>query len=57
MEWCIHNKFEFVELGEQEDGQTEEFGKVCYGMDRVIEALHAHTWPTMILKGFSLQSF
>lgn len=47
--WCLHNKFELVELEPTGDLECDtEFNK--YGIERIIEALHAHMWPNIVLK-------
>lgn len=49
LNWCIHNKFEMVELEQTGDSEFDtEDNK--YGIERIIEALHAHTWPNIVLK-------
>ncbi|XP_060532599.1 alpha- and gamma-adaptin-binding protein p34-like [Cylas formicarius] len=51
IEWCIKRGFEFVELyplttePAEQDILTEKFG-----IHRIIEALHAHTWSNLVLK-------
>lgn len=51
-EWCLKRGFEFVELyptinnHEQEEDIIEE----KFGVDRIIEALHTHTWPNLVMK-------
>ncbi|XP_034938604.1 alpha- and gamma-adaptin-binding protein p34-like [Chelonus insularis] len=52
-EWCYTHKFELVDMKVPEatsemddDGAHEK-----YGLERLIEALHTHTWPNRILKG------
>jgi len=50
LNWCVHNKFELVELEQTEDLECDTEGNK-YGIERIIEALHAHTWPNIVLKG------
>lgn len=49
--WCLQKKFELIELNGTEDLPESELEHNKYGMDRIIEALHAHMWPNVILKG------
>lgn len=52
--WCIQKKFELVEFELPELSETcEDFDPIHnkYGIERITEALHAHMWPNMILKG------
>ncbi|XP_029174233.1 alpha- and gamma-adaptin-binding protein p34-like [Nylanderia fulva] len=49
LNWCLHNKFELVELDQTGDSESDTEGNK-YGIERIIEALHAHTWPNIILK-------
>ncbi|KAH0945839.1 hypothetical protein HN011_011509 [Eciton burchellii] len=49
LNWCLRNKFELVELQETGDPEFDTDGNK-YGIERIIEALHAHTWPNMVLK-------
>ncbi|CAL1540596.1 unnamed protein product [Lymnaea stagnalis] len=50
-EWCIQNGFELVELQPEINPEDEEddFPETT-GMARVIQALHAHTWPNLSMK-------
>jgi len=50
LDWCLRNKFELVELQEAGDPEFDTDGNK-YGIERIIEALHAHTWPNIVLKG------
>lgn len=50
LNWCVQNKFELVELDQTGDSESDIEGNK-YGIDRIIEALHAHTWPNIVLKG------
>ncbi|XP_050507816.1 alpha- and gamma-adaptin-binding protein p34 [Diabrotica virgifera virgifera] len=52
LEWCLKMGFEFIELyptiqksDHEDDIVTEKFG-----VDRVIEALHSHTWSNLLMK-------
>ncbi|XP_043470497.1 alpha- and gamma-adaptin-binding protein p34-like [Leptopilina heterotoma] len=51
-EWCMQQKFELVELeqGDMKETDDSESGRNAYGIERIIEALQAHTWTNMILK-------
>ena len=49
LNWCLHNKFELVELDQTGDSESDTEGNK-YGIERIIEALHAHTWPNIVLK-------
>ncbi|XP_011878128.1 PREDICTED: alpha- and gamma-adaptin-binding protein p34-like isoform X2 [Vollenhovia emeryi] len=49
LNWCLHNKFELVELEQTGDTECDAEGNK-YGIERVIEALHAHMWPNIVLK-------
>ncbi|XP_015515245.2 alpha- and gamma-adaptin-binding protein p34 [Neodiprion lecontei] len=56
LEWCAQYKFELVDFNRPEavenpDDSEDENEK--HGIDRIVEALHAHTWPNMDLKGCS----
>lgn len=48
--WCLQNRFELVELNKPEDPDDLEAENNKYGIDRIVEALHAHVWSNMILK-------
>lgn len=50
LNWCLHNKFELVELEQTGDSECDAEGNK-YGIERIIEALHAHMWPNIVLKG------
>ncbi|XP_012528710.1 alpha- and gamma-adaptin-binding protein p34 [Monomorium pharaonis] len=47
--WCLHKKFELVELEPIGDLECDTEGNK-YGIERIIEALHAHMWPNIVLK-------
>ncbi|KAI4498573.1 hypothetical protein M0802_006279 [Mischocyttarus mexicanus] len=53
--WCINKKFELVELQQLDSIENSECDSEhnTYGIERIIEALNAHTWPNIILKGKS----
>lgn len=52
--WCLQNKFELIELNRPDvDASEADSENNKYGIERIIEALHAHMWPNMILKGKS----
>nr|XP_022329627.1 alpha- and gamma-adaptin-binding protein p34-like [Crassostrea virginica] len=48
--WCLDNDFELVELeaevGSEEDDEFQE----TTGIKRIVQALHSHMWPNMVLK-------
>nr|XP_054756548.1 alpha- and gamma-adaptin-binding protein p34-like [Lytechinus pictus] len=53
LEWCLDNSFELVELERPENEEDEEedgFGTVPYGVERIVSALHAHTWSNLEMK-------
>ena len=49
----MQQKFELVELNQPDSQEIDDFesGRNAFGIDRIIEALQAHTWPNMKLKG------
>ncbi|KYN17908.1 PREDICTED: alpha- and gamma-adaptin-binding protein p34-like [Trachymyrmex cornetzi] len=49
LHWCLHHKFELVELERMGDSECDTEGNK-YGIERIIEALHAHMWPNIVLK-------
>ncbi|XP_046549922.1 alpha- and gamma-adaptin-binding protein p34-like [Haliotis rubra] len=52
-QWCIDNSFELVELNPELDNEDEDLEDdfvETTGIKRIIQALHAHTWPNLILK-------
>ncbi|XP_076444020.1 alpha- and gamma-adaptin-binding protein p34-like [Babylonia areolata] len=51
LEWCIDNGFELVELEPEEnsDDEDDDFAETT-GAKRIVQALHAHTWPNLTLK-------
>ncbi|XP_024938129.1 alpha- and gamma-adaptin-binding protein p34 isoform X1 [Cephus cinctus] len=53
VEWCTLHKFELVEFGsvDAKEVADQEDENEKHGIDRIIEALHAHAWPNMALKG------
>ena len=51
IQWCLQKKFELIELNRSDVDISEadsEHNK--HGVERVVEALHAHMWSTMTLK-------
>jgi len=55
--WCIENGFELVELSPQEDEpdpDVEDMFIESTGIKRIIQALHAHTWPNLEMLGESV---
>ncbi|KAK9297026.1 hypothetical protein QLX08_009125 [Tetragonisca angustula] len=54
IKWCLQNKFELIELNRPDvDASEADSENNKYGIERIIEALHAHMWPNMILRGKS----
>lgn len=52
--WCVRNGFELVELNpiqDDEDSDVDDDFPESVGMPRVIQALQAHLWPNLKLKG------
>lgn len=51
IDWCLKRGYEFIELyptlnkSDQDEDLREKFG-----VDRVIEALHSHTWSNLVMK-------
>lgn len=51
IDWCLKNQFELVELYPDEDSSDEDNDfKETRGYKRIIQALHAHPWPNLIMK-------
>ncbi|XP_052277320.1 alpha- and gamma-adaptin-binding protein p34-like isoform X2 [Dreissena polymorpha] len=50
--WCIEHGFELVELNPEThiDSDTEDDFMETTGLKRIIQALHAHTWPNLLMK-------
>ncbi|XP_052828098.1 alpha- and gamma-adaptin-binding protein p34-like isoform X2 [Octopus bimaculoides] len=48
LKWCVENAMELVEL--KPDLNEEEDFQESYGISRIIQALHAHTWPNLVMK-------
>ncbi|RWS30584.1 alpha- and gamma-adaptin-binding protein p34-like protein [Leptotrombidium deliense] len=48
LKWCIENEFELVELSVTQN-DDDDF-KETIGIERIKQALSAHTWPSMQLK-------
>jgi hypothetical protein len=51
-DWCLENQVEIIQMGgslEQEEEEEDDGFK--QGWDRIREALEAHHWPEMTLKG------
>lgn len=58
--WCIENGFEFVELApdeEEVDDDVEDDFKESNSYLRIRQALHAHSWPILSLKGLLILLF
>lgn len=53
IQWCLQKRFELIELIKPDpvDASEADFEHNKYGIERIMEALHAHMWPNMILKG------
>lgn len=51
--WCIDNGFELIELNPEleTDSDTEDDFVETTGVKRIVQALHAHTWPNLQMKG------
>lgn len=49
-QWCIRHGFELVELNPLEKPDPEDDFPETLGMERIIQALHAHSWPNLELK-------
>lgn len=57
--WCIEHGFEFVELNpvqEEVDDEIEDDFHESTSYLRIRQALHAHSWPILNLKGKRLAS-
>ncbi|KAK9875597.1 hypothetical protein WA026_009400 [Henosepilachna vigintioctopunctata] len=52
VEWCIKRGFEFIELypSQSDNPEQESEFQEKVGVDRIIEALHSHTWSNLDLK-------
>ncbi|KOC60894.1 Alpha- and gamma-adaptin-binding protein p34 [Habropoda laboriosa] len=51
IKWCLQNRFELIELNRPDvDASEADSENNKYGIERIIEALHAHMWPNMTLK-------
>ncbi|RUS81543.1 hypothetical protein EGW08_010713 [Elysia chlorotica] len=49
--WCVENGFELVELEPEPESEDEDDDfPETKGLARIIQALHAHTWPNLELK-------
>ncbi|XP_046652833.1 alpha- and gamma-adaptin-binding protein p34-like [Daphnia pulicaria] len=49
-QWCIRHGFELVELDPLEKPDPDDDFPETLGTDRIIQALHAHSWPNLELK-------
>lgn len=49
--WCIKHGFELVELDPSDTPDPDDDFPETLGMQRIVQALHAHSWPNMELKG------
>ncbi|XP_069682461.1 alpha- and gamma-adaptin-binding protein p34-like [Periplaneta americana] len=52
-EWCVEQGFELVELNPELDPEWEEEQDFIEttGIKRVVQAMHAHLWPNLRMKG------
>ncbi|KAF7991552.1 hypothetical protein HCN44_008923 [Aphidius gifuensis] len=54
-EWCHVNNFELVDMEASESSDNDNDDDIIegekYGLERIIEVLHTHTWPNRSLKG------
>lgn len=52
-EWCLKRGYELIELypNKTTSEKTEEIIAEKTGVDRIVEALQAHVWPNLIMKG------
>jgi hypothetical protein len=52
-EWCVEHGFELVELNPELDPEWEEEQDFIEttGIKRVVQAMHAHLWPNLRMKG------
>lgn len=48
--WCLDNDFELVELEPEVKQDEDDDFQETTGIKRIIQALHAHMWPDMVLK-------
>ena len=57
--WCITNGFELVELDPSEEVDPDDDFPETLGLQRIVQALHAHSWPNLLLrsKGPDLTGF
>ena len=51
--WCVDNGFELVELNPEveSDSDVEDDFIETTGIKRIVQALHAHTWSNLQMKG------
>ncbi|XP_057365652.1 alpha- and gamma-adaptin-binding protein p34-like [Daphnia carinata] len=49
-QWCIRHGFELVELNPFEKPDPDDDFPETLGIERIIQALHAHSWPNLELK-------
>ncbi|KAB0796604.1 hypothetical protein PPYR_10665 [Photinus pyralis] len=54
IDWCLKHGYELIELYPNvvrcEETEEDEIIKEKVGVDRIIEALQAHVWPSLVLK-------
>lgn len=48
--WCITNGFELVELDPSEEVDPDDDFPETLGLQRIVQALHAHSWPNLLLR-------
>ena len=52
-QWCIRHGYELVELDPLEKPDPDDDFPETLGIERIIQALHAHSWPNLELKSKS----
>lgn len=54
-EWCIARGYELVEINPEKDEEWEEEQDFLEttGIPRIVQALHAHVWPELNMKGMA----
>ncbi|XP_037081871.1 alpha- and gamma-adaptin-binding protein p34-like [Pollicipes pollicipes] len=49
-EWCVGHGFELVELSPSEEADPDDDFPETTGVQRITQALHAHTWSNLVMK-------
>ncbi|RZC39973.1 Adaptin binding domain containing protein [Asbolus verrucosus] len=49
-EWCLKHGFELIELYPAQQTTDQDIIEEKIGVDRVVEALQAHTWSNLVMK-------